>query len=117
MSRYNHKHSLTTREYLYRVLFSLIATVILVVFMPFGTKSSYQYQKGEPWDEEAFIAQDSFPILKPAERVAREQDSLRQFYEPYFRQNTEFFNHILCGKIPFFHRIIEQYPIPIHQLH
>lgn len=89
MSRYNHKHSLTTREYLYRVLFSLIATVILVVFMPFGNKSSYQYQKGEPWDEEAFIAQDSFPILKPAERVAREQDSLRQFYEPYFRQNTE----------------------------
>lgn len=84
MSRYNHKHKLSVREYLYRILFSLIATIILVVFMPFGDNTTHHYQKGEPWDEEAFIAQDSFPILKPADRVAREQDSLRQFYEPYF---------------------------------
>ena len=84
MSRYNHKHKLSVREYLYRILFSLIATIILVVFMPFGDNTTHHYQKGEPWDEEAFIAQDSFPILKPADRVTREQDSLRQFYEPYF---------------------------------
>lgn len=84
MSRYNHKHKLSVREYLYRILFSLVATIILVVFMPFGENTTHHYQKGEPWDEEAFIAQDSFPILKPADRVAREQDSLRQFYEPYF---------------------------------
>ena len=84
MSRYNHKHKLSVREYLYRILFSLIATIILVVFMPFGDNTTHHYQKGEPWDEDAFIAQDSFPILKPADRVAREQDSLRQFYEPYF---------------------------------
>ena len=84
MSRYNHKHKLSVREYLYRILFSLMATIILVVFMPFGDNTTHHYQKGEPWDEEAFIAQDSFPILKSADRVAREQDSLRQFYEPYF---------------------------------
>ena len=89
MSRYNHKHKLSVRAYLYRILFSVIATAILVVFMPVGNNFTYHYQKGEPWDEEAFIAQDSFPILKPAERIAREQDSLRQFYEPYFRQNMD----------------------------
>ena len=89
MSRYNHKHKLSVRAYLYRILFSIIATTILVIFMPIGNSSTYHYQKGEPWEEEAFIAQDSFPILKPAERIAREQDSLRQFYEPYFLQNVD----------------------------
>jgi 1-deoxy-D-xylulose-5-phosphate synthase len=52
--------------------------------MPHGNNSTYHYKKGEPWEDQAFIAQDSFPILKSAEQIAREQDSLRQFYEPYF---------------------------------
>lgn len=89
MSRYNHKHKLSPKAYLYRILFSLIAIVILVVFMPRGTTDAYHYQLGEPWDEDAFIAQDSFPILKSAEQIAREQDSLKQFYEPYFLQDVE----------------------------
>ena len=85
MSRYNHNHNLSGRDYFLRILFSLIAIAILVVFMPHGNVSTYNYQKGEPWEDEAFIAQDSFPILKPADRIAREKDSLRQYYEPYFR--------------------------------
>ena len=89
MSRYNHKHKLSVRAYLYRILFSLIAIAILVAFMPTGSQSSFHYQKGEPWDEEAFIAQDSFPILKPAEQITREQDSLRQFYEPYLHLDAD----------------------------
>ena len=89
MSRYNHVHTLSFKAYLYRILFSLLATAILVVFMPFGNNATHHYQKGEPWDEEAFIAQDSFPILKPAERIAREQDSLRQYYEPYLRMDAD----------------------------
>lgn len=88
MNRYNHKHHLSPRGYLYRVLFMLAAIAILVLFMPKGRISTYHYQKGEPWDEEAFIAQDSFPILKSEEQILREQDSLRQFYEPYFRLET-----------------------------
>ena len=75
MSRYNHKHKLSVKAYLYRILFSIIAIAILVVFMPHETTSAFHYQKGEPWDEEAFIAQDSFPILKPEEQVIHEQDS------------------------------------------
>ena len=86
MSRYNHKHKLSLKAYLYRVLFSLIAIAILVIFMPRGNSASYHYQQGEPWEEDAFIAQDSFPILKSAEQILREQDSLKQFYEPYFQK-------------------------------
>ena len=89
MSRYNHKHRLSVKAYLYRILFSIAAIAILVAFMPHGKSSAYHYRLGEPWDEDAFIAQDSFPILKSPEQIAREQDSLKQFYEPYFQQDVD----------------------------
>ena len=89
MSRYNHNHTLNVKAYLYRILFSLIATAILVLFMPIWNDFSYHYQKGEPWDAEALIAQDSFPVIKSDERIRHEQDSLKRFYEPYFRKNEE----------------------------
>ena len=85
MSRFNHQHKLSVKAYLYRILFLIAAIALLVICMPRESKSAMNYQKGEPWENDAFIAQDSFPILKSAEQVAREQDSLRQFYEPYFR--------------------------------
>ena len=89
MSRYNHKHSLSVREVLYRILFSSIAIAILVLSMPRGSVSYHHYQKGEPWEEDAFIAQDSFPILKSEEQILREKDSLRQFYAPYLRLDAD----------------------------
>ena len=89
MSRYNHNHNLNAKAYLYRILFSIIAIAILVVFMPNSNQSAHHYQKGEPWEEDAFIAQDSFPILKSADRISREQDSLRQFYEPYLHIDAD----------------------------
>ena len=90
MSRYNHTHKLSIRAYLYRILFSLIATAILVVFMlPIGSDPTYHYKENEPWEDEALIAQESFPILKPADSIAYEQDTLRQHYEPYFSQNID----------------------------
>ena len=89
MSRYNHKHNLSWKAYFYRILFSLIAIAILVAFMPHGNNSAYHYRKGEPWDDEALIAQDSFPILKSQDQIAEEQDSLKQFYEPYFQLDAD----------------------------
>ena len=97
MSRYNHKHKLGFKAYFYRTLFSAIVIAALVVCMPYGNTSSFRYQKGEPWEDEAFIAQDSFPILKLAEQVAHEQDSLKQFYEPYFRQDVDIMEQQLAG--------------------
>ena len=89
MSRYNHKHNLNKRAYLYRILFSVIVIVILVATMPFGNNSTLHYRKGEPWDEEAIIAEEEFPILKSEEQIKRDQDSLKQFYEPYLRQDVD----------------------------
>lgn len=104
MSRYNHNHKLSIRAYLYRILFSIIATAILVLFLlPIRSFTTFNYTKGEPWEEEALIAQESFPILKPAELIAHEQDSLRRKYTPYFSQDTEILNQQLMALRQDFH--------------
>ena len=90
MIRYNHKHKLNVRAYLYRILFSIIAIAILVVFMlPIGSDPTYHYTENEPWENEALIAQENFPIFKSADSIAREQEDLRKRYEPYLSQDTD----------------------------
>ena len=120
MSRFNHKHKLSVRAHLYRILFSIIATAILVVFMlPIGSNTIYHYTENEPWEDEALIAQETFPILKSADSIAHEQDSLRKCYEPYFSQNADILNQQLAalrqdiksnsgaGMPPYFQRHLE----------
>ena len=126
MSRYNHNHNLSVRDYLYRILFASAAIAILVVCMPHEHVSAFHYQKGEPWEEEALIAQDSFPILKSERQVKHEQDSLRQFYEPYFRRDADImesqlqafrqdFGSLSAQGVPFYY--LQHFLGKIHQIY
>lgn len=84
MSRYNHRRSLERKDYIYRALVSVAVIAVLMALLPRSGYSNYKYHLGEPWDESPIIAQDSFPVYKSDETLKREQDSLRQYYEPYF---------------------------------
>ena len=85
MIRFNHIHNLTGRDILVRFALVLAAIALLVLCMPRESYTTYQYRLGEPWDESPVIAQDSFPVYKPEALLERERDSLRRYYEPYFR--------------------------------
>ena len=87
MSRNNHHRTLHTRDYLYRIAFCIISVTILVLGMPQEQKIGHDYKLGEPWDESPVIATDSFRIWKSDETLAKERDSLQQYYEPYFEIN------------------------------
>ena len=76
MGRYNHKHKWEWKDYFYRVAGVILTTAILVALMPRERFVSYDFHLGEPWDGEALIAKDSFPILKSAEQLTAERDSL-----------------------------------------
>lgn len=85
MSRYNHKHNWVTKDYLYRVIGVVGITALLVMMMPRERTVNYNFKIGEPWDNETLIAKDSFPILKNAEVLQSETDSIIKYAEPYFR--------------------------------
>lgn len=59
------------------------AAVIFNLFPHLG-KFPYEYQQGSPWKHENLIPGFDFPILKTAQEVAREQDSILKGLKPYF---------------------------------
>ncbi len=89
MSRFNHYNQITTRGYIYRTLAIIVATTVLVFFMPRGRQMNLDFKKGSPWNYGTVIAKENFPILKAEEQLQAEQDSLRQLYRPIYKINAE----------------------------
>lgn len=114
MSRYNKQRVISKKEFLYRIAGLILMIAILTVFLPRGGYNKYSYRVGEPWEGARIIAQDSFPVYKSEERLKRESDSLRNFYEPYFeldrsvcdkqvKQFMEAFKALPSEGVPFYY--------------
>lgn len=95
MSRYNHRHSWSVRDYITRVLFIVGTVAILVGLMPRDVMRTYHYNIGEPWDYASLIAEDSFPVLKSEETLQRENDSIVRYFEPYYNVRSNVSDSIL----------------------
>lgn len=89
MSRYNHNNDYTRRGYIFRALLSVAAIAILVFCMPRGNQVKFDFKEGKPWNYDAVIAKQNFPILKPESVLRQEHDSLLQSYKPIYILNTE----------------------------
>ncbi len=89
MNRYNHPKKLKIRDYLIRSLFIVVSIALLCFFCPRESDMQLHYRLGEPWDANELIAKDSFDIYKSEAVLAKERDSLKRFYEPYYELNME----------------------------
>lgn len=62
-----------------------IAAVLLITYIfPRQGSFKYSFNAGRPWQYGLLTAPFDFPIYKPADELKAEQDSILQFYEPYF---------------------------------
>lgn len=89
MSRYNHPHTFKKRIIAMHAAGILLAVVLLCLMCPHEASTRLDYNLGEPWDDEALIAKDSFDVYKSEAELLKDQDSLKQRYEPYFDLDTE----------------------------
>ena len=87
MSRYNKPQDKTWKDILSHALMVVLATFIIVWFLPRGERSIMHFEVNKPWPYGQFIAPYDFPILKSEAEVKHERDSLRRLYEPYFELN------------------------------
>lgn len=69
----------------------LFVTAILILTYIFPRQSSFKYtfSEGRPWQYGLLTAPYDFPIYKPADILKAEQDSILEFYEPYFEVNED----------------------------
>ena len=63
----------------------VMATIVLIMwFLPRGAHQQIQYDLNAPWKAELLMAKHAFAINKTGEAVAREKDSLRRAFQPYY---------------------------------
>lgn len=104
MSRFNHRHKWTQRDYIIRSLAITIVIAVLVTFMPRESVRTYHYHEGGIWDYATLIAKDSFPVMKSREQLQREIDSVTHYYEPYFLAQP----HVADSAVSNWHRTFQE---------
>ncbi len=70
-------------------IYFIVITILIVVLFPREGKFRYLFTEGKPWRYGLLTAPFDFPIFKTQPELKREQDSIVQFYQPYFVLNKE----------------------------
>src|SRR5690554_2614006 len=67
----------------------IIAILFITYIFPRQSSFKYTFSEGRPWQYGLLTAPFDFPIYKPAEQLKAEQDSILEYYEPYFEVNED----------------------------
>jgi putative nucleotidyltransferase with HDIG domain len=67
-----------------------VVSILFITYI-FPRQSSFKYifSEGRPWQYGLLTAPFDFPIYKPADILKAEQDSILEYYEPYFEVNED----------------------------
>ncbi|MDR1202487.1 MAG: HDIG domain-containing protein [Tannerellaceae bacterium] len=71
------------------IIYFIVAILAVAYFFPKEGKFKYQYYEGKPWRYGLLTAPFDFPVYKTQAEVKREQDSIMQYYQPYFQIKNE----------------------------
>lgn len=73
-----------------RIIFLfVISTLAIIMLFPREGRFRYEFQKGNPWLHEEYIAPFDFPVYKSEEELARQRDSILKEFKPYFVYDRE----------------------------
>ncbi|MDD4778769.1 MAG: HDIG domain-containing protein, partial [Fermentimonas sp.] len=83
------KKKIRVRTRIFVPLVFIVAVLFITYIFPRQGSFKYSFNEGRPWQYGLLTAPFDFPIYKPAEQLKTEQDSILQFYEPYFIINYD----------------------------
>ena len=83
------KKKIRIRTKLFVPLVFIVAILFITYIFPRQGSFNYSFDEGRPWQYGLLTAPFDFPIYKPAEQLKIEQDSILEFYEPYFIVNDD----------------------------
>lgn len=89
MKSFQTERQFSYKQLLYKAAIFIAAVVIIVYFMPREGRFNYQFDINRPWKYGLLQAPFDFPIYKGDEEVKQEQDSIMQFYHPYFYMSVQ----------------------------
>jgi putative nucleotidyltransferase with HDIG domain len=71
-------------QFLYRSAIFVITVGIILLLFPREGRFPYEYQKSKPWMHQDLYAPFDFPVLKTADELRLEKDSLMKQFRPFF---------------------------------
>jgi len=83
------KKKIKIRTRVFVPLVFVIAVLLVTYLFPRQSSFKYSFNEGRPWQYGLLTAPFDFPIYKTTEQLQAEQDSLLQYYEPYFEIDDE----------------------------
>ena len=66
------------------IIYFVFSTLVIIYLFPREGRFRYEFQKGNPWMHDEYIAPFDFPIYKFEEEVAVQRDSILTEFKPYF---------------------------------
>lgn len=89
MNKFKKKNRSWYKDLLYKILIFIATVTIITYFLPRSGKFNYQFDIDRPWKYGLLTASFDFPIYKDDAIVKHEQDSIMQYYQPYFLYNNK----------------------------
>ncbi len=85
----SNKKKFRIRTKVFVPLVFIAAILLITYFFPRQGSFKYSFNEGRPWQYGLLTAPFDFPVYKPADQLKAEQDSILEFYEPYFEIDEE----------------------------
>ena len=85
----SNKKKIRIRTRVFVPIVFVIAVLLITYLFPRQGSFKYSFNEGRPWQYGLLTAPFDFPIYKTAEQLQTEQDSILQYYEPYFLIDNE----------------------------
>lgn len=85
----SNKKKIRIRTRVFVPMVFVIAVLLITYLFPRQGSFKYSFNEGRPWQYGLLTAPFDFPIYKTAEQLQTEQDSILQYYEPYFLIDNE----------------------------
>lgn len=83
------KRKIRIRTRVFVPMVFIIALLLITYAFPRQGSFKYSFDEGKPWQYGVLTAPFDFPIYKTSAELKAEQDSLLEYYEPYFVINRE----------------------------
>ncbi len=71
-----------------KIVLTVVATALIVYFMPRGEEFGFQYEVNKPWKYGQLMSTFKFPIYKNDSVMHREQDSIARRFQPYYNADV-----------------------------
>jgi putative nucleotidyltransferase with HDIG domain len=74
-------------NWIYKCLLFIATIFLIVYFLSREGEFNYHFDMHKPWKYESLIATFDFPVYKNEATIKREQDSIRAFFQPYYKRD------------------------------